>query len=202
MNRATATFPQRLVMAVFALVAAVGCVVDSDEPFDDDAGDPGPGDPGSPAGDVPAVGYCKDVRDWSEERRAAEQTVLELVNAARARGATCGDERFGPADDLVMQPALRCAARVHSADMASNDFFGHSNQAGETPWDRMERAGYAWGGAGENIAGGQRTPEGAMQAWMNSPGHCANIMNPGFVHFGVGYVDGANLWTQTFASPR
>ena len=203
--------------ALFGLAVAVsGCTDDGEDPIDDGSGDPSGGDQsggdqsggddsgggGSPADDVPSVDYCKDVRDWSEKRRAAEEKILQLVNAQRAKGATCGDETFGKAPAIKMHPALRCAARVHSADMAANDFFGHTNQQGEAPWDRMEHAGYQWGGAGENIAGGQGTPEDAMRSWMNSPGHCSNIMNPGYVHFGIGYIDGANLWTQTFASPR
>jgi uncharacterized protein YkwD len=151
---------------------------------------------------VPDGDYCDSVADWPENRAKAEEEILALVNAQRAKGARCGAETFGPAGPLEMDPALRCAARVHTADMARNDYFDHTNPAGEAPWDRMERAGYPLGGAGENIAGGSSTAEGSMRQWMGSVGHCKNIMNPGFEHIGVGYVDGANLWTQVFASPR
>jgi uncharacterized protein YkwD len=193
---------QYLATAVLAFsIAATGCTDDGDEGIDDGT-ESDSGRSGSPADDVPSVDYCKDVKDWSAARRTAEQKILALVNAERARGAKCGDKSFGPAPAIKMHPALRCAARVHTADMAANDFFDHTNQKGEAPWTRMEHAGYTWAGAGENIAGGQRTPEDAMKSWMKSPGHCSNIMNPGYVHFGIGYVDGANLWTQTFASPR
>ena len=50
----------------------------------------------------------------------------------------------------------------------------------------------------ENIAQGQRTPEEVVQAWMNSAGHRANILNNGFTHIGVGYVESGNYWTQQF----
>jgi uncharacterized protein YkwD len=105
-----------------------------------------------------------------------------------------------------MNGGLRCAARVHSADMAQRGFFDHVNPDGEDPFDRMERTGFRFSLAGENIAAGQRSPEEVMAGWMASPGHCANIMEPGFTHFGVGlYVDANSdlglFWTQTFATP-
>jgi uncharacterized protein YkwD len=128
-----------------------------------------------------------------------EEEVLALVNQHRAAGANCGSGNLPSAPALTMDPALRCAARVHSKDMADRGFFSHTNPDGESPWDRMEKAGYNWSWAGENIASGQGSPESVMSSWMNSSGHCENIMNPNFDHIGVGYYSGP-LWTQTFGA--
>jgi uncharacterized protein YkwD len=70
--------------------------------------------------------------------------------------------------------------------------------------DRINRQGYQWGGLGENIAKGQRTPAEAVQAWMNSPGHRANIENCGYKQLGVGVARDGNalIWVQDFGSPR
>lgn len=171
---------------------------------DDEGGDdPDTGAP--PTDEVPDNGYCRPVANWDPAWVQLESEVLQLVNEYRARGADCGSAgSFGSAPALVMQPALRCAARVHSMDMAERDFFSHTNPSGESPWDRFERAGYSYSRAGENIAGGSATAQGTMDQWMNSDGHCANIMNPNFEEIGVGYHPGGpygHLWTQTFGSP-
>merc|ERR1719456_31965 len=66
--------------------------------------------------------------------------------------------------------------------------------------ERMEDAGYAWHGGGENVAWNQRSAEQVMSAWMNSPGHRANILNSGFKNIGIGLSDGW-YWTQVFGTP-
>jgi uncharacterized protein YkwD len=163
--------------------------------------DPG-GDGGDIGDDVGDGDYCESVASWSADRADAEEEVVAIVNQRRAQGADCGGEgSFGPAEALTMDSALRCAARVHTQDMADNGYFDHKNPAGEEPWDRMQRAGYSWSRAGENIAGGATTAEDVVDQWMDSDGHCANIMSPDFVHIGVGYVDDARLWTQVFGAP-
>jgi uncharacterized protein YkwD len=183
----------RASLLIGCVMAAAACGSDGDAGGDDDGGDDSSG---------PVDGYCDAVDGWSSARAAAEDEVLELVNQHRAAGADCGSEgSFGPTDPLTMDPALRCAARVHTQDMAERDFFDHTNPDGEAPWDRMESAGYSWAGAGENIAGGSSTAADAVAQWMGSAGHCANIMSPDYVDIGVGYVDDARLWTQVFGVP-
>lgn len=158
----------------------------------------GPAEPDVPE-DIP---YCQGVVDWDPTWKAREEAIVELVNEYRAQGADCGSKgSFGPAAPLAMQPNLRCAARAHSKDMAERNFFDHVNPDGESPFDRMMKAGYSFFTAGENIAAGNDTAEATMQQWMESDGHCANIMNPDFKEIGVGYHPGGqwgHLWTQTF----
>lgn len=155
--------------------------------------------------DVPEGPACADVADWAPAWAQLELDVLALVNEVRAQGANCGSKgAFGPAGPLTMHPALRCAARKHSADMAARNFFDHINPDGETPWDRMGKAGYGgYSAAGENIAAGSPDAAGTMEQWMTSDGHCANIMSPDFEHIGVGYSTGGqygHLWTQVFGA--
>lgn len=135
-----------------------------------------------------------------------EVEVVDLVNRERARGAVCGHERFGPAPPVRLEGHLQRAAERHSADMIRRQFFSHTNPSGESPFDRMEKAGYRFTRAAENIAAGQRSPREVVEAWMNSPGHCRNIMNASFTHTGVGHVASSDLyghyWTQTFGAVR
>jgi len=67
----------------------------------------------------------------------------------------------------------------------------------------LRQFGISWRAWGENIAAGQRTPEIVVDAWMNSPGHRANILSPNFSKIGVGYVtnsSGRPYWTQIFTN--
>lgn len=192
--------------------------LDDDGDDDDDgpsgADDPGPADgpdddsdsAGSSGPAVPDNDYCAGVAQWSESEIRFESEVLELVNERRAAGASCGGQAFGAAEPLAMESALLCAARVHSLDMAERGFFGHDNPDGEGPFDRMRRAGYRFSAAGENIAAGQSTPQMVVQGWMDSAGHCRNIMNADYTELGVGYVqtdtaEFSHYWTQVFGEP-
>ncbi|AJF67974.1 sigma-70 family RNA polymerase sigma factor [Streptomyces vietnamensis] len=123
---------------------------------------------------------------------SAAQQVIGLVNEERAK-AGCGP--------LTEQPLLTKAAQGHSDDMAARDFFDHTNPDGDGPGERITAAGYAWSSYGENIAKGQTTPAQVMDAWMNSPGHRANILNCGFKEIGIGlHTSGGPYWTQAFGS--
>lgn len=138
--------------------------------------------------------------DW----RDAGQAILAGVNAARASGRTCGSQSYPPAPPLSWDPELGQAALAHSRDMAARRYFSHKAKDGSTAAERARRAGYQWQRVGENIAFGQRTPEEAIAGWLDSPGHCANIMNPGFTEMGAAYAlasqhrAGIIYWTQVF----
>ena len=112
-------------------------------------------------------------------------------------------EIFGPESSgkttlslhVIAEAQLRCAARLHSMDMAVRGFFDHTNPDGESPWDRVDETDYTGFASGENIAAGYPDPAAVMEGWMNSPGHCSNIMNPDNDELGVGYYEG-DYWTQ------
>ncbi|MEU1007372.1 CAP domain-containing protein [Streptomyces sp. NPDC005890] len=121
---------------------------------------------------------------------AVEAEVLKLVNEERAK-AGCSP--------LAANSSLTKLAESFSDDMAARGFFDHTDPDGRTPWDRAASAGVTDLG-GENIARGQADAAAVMQAWMNSPGHRANILNPDFKTLGVGvhFGPGGPWWTQDF----
>ncbi len=147
--------------------------------------------------------YCDGDDDWMGSWSTMEEEVVTLVNQRRSQGANCGSKGdFGSASPLTMHPLLRCAARLHSKDMVVREFFDHTNPDNESPWDRIAKTGYGgYQNAGENIAAGSATAAAVVDQWMNSDGHCANIMNPAFNEIGVGYYPGGqygHVWTQVF----
>ena len=153
---------------------------------------------------IPQDSYCDATKTWESGSIALEFEILDIVNQRRAEGATCGEKGyFPPAGPLQMDASLRCAARVHSLDMATRDFFSHQNPEDEGPSVRMDAAGYMGKGWGENISAGRSSAEKTMEGWMKSDGHCSNIMNSGYTLIGVGYAPSTtaqykHYWTQTF----
>ena len=89
-------------------------------------------------------------------------------------------------------------ARYKSQDMKDNKYFSHTSPVYGSPFDMMKNFGINYRTAAENIAKGQATPQAVVNAWMNSSGHRANILNPSFTKIGVGYVKSGNYWTQMF----
>ncbi|TMR26546.1 CAP domain-containing protein, partial [Nonomuraea zeae] len=126
---------------------------------------------------------------------AVENEVVTLTNAERAKGGCA---------PLKHDPQLRAAAFGHSSDMAKNNYFSHTSQDGRSFLDRIRAAGFTGGsGWAENIAKGQPTAASVVQAWMNSAGHKANIMNCKYNLIGVGAATasgGQIVWTQDFAA--
>jgi len=104
--------------------------------------------------------------------------VLALVNEARARPHRCGTQAFAAARPLRLNATLHGVADAHAADMARYSYFSHSGRDGSHVAERASHAGYPWRAIAENIAAGQMQADAAVQGWLNSPGHCANIMSP------------------------
>jgi uncharacterized protein YkwD len=100
---------------------------------------------------------------------------------------------------LLWHPGVAVVAEAHSQDMIDRDFFSHTNPDGESPWDRLHAAGITYTNAGENIAYGYATGTSVLSAWLNSPGHKANIEYASFTHHGVGKV--GTHWTHVFIRP-
>jgi uncharacterized protein YkwD len=134
------------------------------------------------------------------------ERVIELVNAARGKSRRCGSERFAAAPPLYASRPLTEAAADHARDMARRNYFEHRGRDGSQPKDRVLRAGYEPRLSGENIAFGPESAEEVVAGWLDSPGHCANIMDPRFKDIGVGLATGRKrnriYWVQTFGAPR
>jgi uncharacterized protein YkwD len=132
--------------------------------------------------------------------------VLELVNQARMRGALCGGRSFAPAPPVKLSSLLASVAYGHAADMAAHDYFEHEDREGHTPADRVRAAGYREKLVGENMAYGPQTADEVVKGWMESPGHCQNIMDTRFAEMGVAFALGKGgkrglYWVQDLAAP-
>jgi len=107
--------------------------------------------------------------------------LLTLINQART------DQGLAT---LTLRSPLTAAARVHSADMACNNFISHTGSDGSRPADRVAAQGYSFTWIGENIyagGGSNNTPERAFEWWMNSTPHRNNILGPNYQSIGIGY---------------
>jgi len=158
--------------------------------------------------DIDCLFTCENPADWPEAWATFEEQVLAATNVARSRRANCGGQMFPAAPPLTMNIFAQYAARLHSLDMAQENYMDHVSLDGRTFDQRLQQAGYdgdtPWG---ENIARGQRTAQAVVDAWMTSPGHCSNIMSSDFRVMGVGYAWSDReddrfkaYWTQTFGA--
>ncbi len=143
----------------------------------------------------------------SPDAVAGGEQVLAMVNAARAQPRRCGTQSFGASPPLAASPTLERVARAHARDMATRGYFDHAGADGSSPPERVTRAGYVWTIAGENLALGRMTAREAVDGWLASPGHCANIMDPRFTETGVALATGRErdrptYWVQAFAAPK
>jgi len=128
---------------------------------------------------------------------ALDDTLKKLIDAHN-------DEREKKdLPPLEENDALKKAAQAHADDMAKRRKMDHTGGDGSTPFKRIEKAGYRYQRAGENIAYGQRGLDELMDAWMTSPGHKRNILGK-FKQIGVAYAideDGTPYWCVTFGTP-
>lgn len=142
------------------------------------------------------------------ERTLSGLQVLAAVNAARANARTCGNESYAAALPLAWDAVLAHVALLHSSDMATQRYFSHTDKDGQAVAHRATRAGYRWRIVGENIAAGQDSAEEVVAGWLDSPGHCVNIMNPWFTQMGAAFAISGNpasgrvYWTQVLGAPR
>lgn len=120
---------------------------------------------------------------------AIEREVVELVNQIRAS--------YG-LGKLTLNEELSRVARIKAEDMAKNRYFSHTSPTYGSPFDMIRSFGISYRTAGENIAMGYSTAKAVVDAWMNSEGHRANILNASFTQIGVGYTANGNYWCQMF----
>lgn len=145
---------------------------------------------------VRGIYYCDipldNKTDINNNFKAQELINADFVNAFRV---TMGK------NSLAFVQNLSDVARLHSQDMADNNYFDHTNLQGKDPFDRMENAGISFYAAGENIAS-TFSPNGisAFEMWLNSEGHRKNMLVDDFKEIGVGmgYNGGNFMYTQIF----
>jgi len=146
------------------------------------------------------VGCTPD--DVQPQNNIDKDLLLQLVNSYRSSGCNCGSEGyFASTTSLVWNNLLESTAHDHSKDMNAKNFFSHEGSNGSNVGDRLTHRNYFWSICGENIAKGESlTEQKVIEGWINSPGHCKNIMNPAFKEMGIS-KEGA-YWTQVFGTSR
>ena len=146
---------------------------------------------GSPAA---TVGDCTPGAAFRPANAAFADEVVRLVNQHRATIGLRG---------LKVSQSLSASAVWKARHMATYGYMGHDDPAppvARTAADRITACGYR-GGWGENIAAGFSTPAAVLAAWLQSPGHRANIENPAYVVTGAGAsvtANGVTVWAQDF----
>ena len=178
------------------------------DPTDPDPTDPDPTDPIDPTNppDPESCGgnYWSDHHDgsnpwedfdldcdavsasWDCQAAAAEEQILAMLNAARAEQQTCGGSNYGPSQPLVMDPQLRCAARLHSWDMSGRNYYAHQTPEGLSPSGRVSLIPGINSSAAENIYQWWASPQAIFDGWMNSAGHCRNMLCGSHTRVGIG----------------
>lgn len=136
-----------------------------------------------------------------------KQEMLSLVNEARSQERQCGDQQYEAVEPLVWSCKLEAAAENHSKDMAENGYFSHTGPDGVGIQQRISNQDYVWQAVGENIAAGQSSASAVVAGWLESPGHCRNIMNNAFTEMGMAEASNSETrystyWTQTLGNPR
>ena len=121
---------------------------------------------------------------------SAASEVVRLTNSARGQNGYAA---------LVEDGALSEAAAVRAREIARS--FSHTRPSGASFSSALSESGVRYLRAGENIASGQKSASEVVNAWMNSPGHRANILNSGYSRIGSASVniDGTLYWVQLFA---
>jgi len=194
-----------LSVAVIGILAISGCDGSSNHDSNDDNDSYTPAPPPTNPYEIPPI---------DEDTKVI---FMEEINNARATDRYCGNEYMPAVPPLKWNDKLYKAAYEHSQDMDASGVFSHDGSNTESDWtaqrenlgkpssskDRIEAYGYKWKRIAENIykgSGNLNTIEHAMEAWLNSPGHCKNIMNPKLEEVGMAQV--GEYWTQDFGTPR
>ena len=122
---------------------------------------------------------------------ADELEVFNLINAQRTKNGLSA---------LKIDSEVQNVARIKAQDMVDNNYFSHTSPIYGSPFDMLKSFKVSYKTAGENIAGNSSN-SAAVNAWMNSSGHKANILNSGFNYTGIGVVTGSKygkIYVQMF----
>ncbi|MCO5167771.1 MAG: CAP domain-containing protein [Planctomycetes bacterium] len=187
------TWAIHLALLATCALGAVGCGGSSRSSSGGGGGGAGTTNPGQVGSNYwyvnDAFGNPLKTHDATEATFAQE--VLSLTNQQRANNGLPW---------LLADGAATQAAKAHVEDMRGRGYFAHNTPEGWSPLDRLQLLGASgFTRVGENIAMGQPTPQAVVTAWMNSPGHRANILDPAYTHLGVGVVRSPGpYWAQVF----
>lgn len=135
------------------------------------------------------LGYASNIN--------SSQVIQQTNQIRRERGLA----------ELTHNTLLSQAALAKAQNMFTDQYWAHTSPTGKEPWDFMKQSGYTYKVAGENLARDFDVTPNMMNAWMNSPTHKANIINPRYREIGISVIDGklngveTTLVVQMFGTP-
>jgi len=173
-------------------------------------------------GDTSAPRTTASETSYAVAQKTTQSEILKAINEARSVARDChdGNGLVSAAPALTWNEDLYASAYEHSYDLAESNTFSHygsgtdsditgsNNNKASYFNERIRANGYVdYRTIGENIAGGQATIQEAVTAWLASPAHCTNIMNPDFKEIGVAVVTNSDseygiYWTQSFGAKK
>ena len=156
----------------------------------------------APASSLVADAACPGADDRNASEAVQRQAIVCLVNVARLEADKAR---------LATPPKLRKAASLKGKVVVSCGQLSHT-PCGKAPTEALRRAGYRFSWFGENLwfgTWGHFSARHVVESWLGSPPHRANILRPGFKHFGVARIRANDVfgepstavWVATFASP-
>ena len=183
-----------ITFCVFALLSA--CEPNGSESMEPVGGQPPPTPPKTGSSNVPD--------DFSDLDSNAIRALTE-VNTWRQKGCKCGDMSLPATTKLTWNRELYQAALAHAKDMRTNNYFSHTSPSGDNVYNRLVQSGYIEDSRsvltyGENIAFGDFDLPSAVQKWLDSPSHCANLMRDSYREMAIAHDGG--YWVQVFGATR
>lgn len=139
-----------------------------------------------------------DVKSPPPNSTQFRTAVLKEVNALRQKGCRCGAQKFRPTHPLKWNELLTEAAKRHALDIAGRRQLDHTGRDGSSVMTRTTDTGYNWQSVAENIAYGYWDIPSVIQGWVESKGHCKNMMNPDYKEVAVYRKD--NYWVMVLAT--
>jgi uncharacterized protein YkwD len=124
------------------------------------------------------------------------ETIVDAVNDIRAKGCYCGRRYMPPVGKIEWNDLLYKSAYTQAKEMHDNNYFAHYSKDGLNIGERLEKVGYKWQVAGENLGEGQLSFDEVLGDWQKSYSHCTMLMNPKVTEMAVAqYKD---YWVQHF----
>lgn len=136
------------------------------------------------------------VTPYNHPSESTKDLMLIKVNRLRANGCYCGGQYMAPTTPVVWHETLYNSALSHAKEMKKFNFFDHYGADGDDIGERLDRFGYRWQVAGENLGEGQRSFNEVLRDWIESPSHCRMLMNPKVEEMGVARY--SKYWVQHF----
>jgi uncharacterized protein YkwD len=138
-----------------------------------------------------------EISDWKSNEK---MQMVEAVNEIRTKGCHCGRKYMAPVSPIKWDDLLYKSALTQAKEMHEYGFFGHFDRNGRNIGERLEKIGYNWAVAGENLGEGQITFDEVLQDWLDSYSHCTMLMNPKVDEMAVAKYD--KYWVQHFGKKQ